>query len=95
MELSKRAPGTATASRPSLSASPQPAHPANHGSGARVPFREYLIVPMSGQSGASSHSAATLSELMSMTRVSLRPPQQVMIVQKEQLPKPHPRPLTP
>jgi hypothetical protein len=46
-------PGTTTASRPLLSASPQPAQPANQSSGARVPFSEYLIVPMSGQSGAS------------------------------------------
>ncbi|GJN38737.1 hypothetical protein PR202_gb27806 [Eleusine coracana subsp. coracana] len=89
MELSKQAParGTAAASRPSPSTSPhQSAQPTSQGTpypsnrGARVPISEYLIVPMGGRDGASRPNAAHLSEARPATasRVSLRPPQQVM-----------------
>lgn len=89
MELSRPppAPGTPVVSRSSLMASSESAQPAIHSTpypgnrGARMPISEYLIVPMGGQAGASGPRAASHSEVRPASRVSLRPPQQVINVQ--------------
>ncbi|CAN6220917.1 unnamed protein product [Urochloa humidicola] len=94
MELSKkaRAPGSGAASRSLPVADPNPPQPASHsmfGSdswGAKAPTSSYLIVPMGGhpaQVGASTPNAPHLpgARPVAPSRVSLRPPQQVLCAQ--------------
>lgn len=97
MELSKQARaqpaptrGSGPASRPSPSAALNSKKPANHAMvdpdncGAQVPTSAYLIVPMGGQPaqvGASSPNAPHLPGARPASRVSLRPPQQVLSVE--------------
>ncbi|CAN6216435.1 unnamed protein product [Urochloa humidicola] len=94
MELSKkaRAPGSGAASRSLPAADPNPPQPGSHGMfgygswGAKAPTSSYLIVPMGGhpaQVGASTPNAPHLpgARPVAVSRVSLRPPQQVLCVQ--------------
>jgi len=97
MELSKQARaqpalerGSGPASRPLPSAALNSKQPANHAMvgpgnwGVQVPTNAYLIVPMGGQPaqvGASSPNAPHHPGARPVSRVSLRPPQQVLSVQ--------------
>ncbi|CAN6207367.1 unnamed protein product [Urochloa humidicola] len=95
MELSKKAraqpaPGSGAASRSVPSAASGSPQPASHGMsgpgnwGAKMPASSYLIVPMGGQPvqvGAFSPNAPNLPGVRPVSRVSLRPPQQVLCVQ--------------
>lgn len=108
MELSEQARaqpaperGSGLASRPLSSAalnSKQPASRAMFGPanwGAQVPTSAYLIVPMGeqpAQVGASSPNAPHLPGVRPVSRVSLRPPQQVLSVQQNSLVIPSPAP---